>query len=341
MCSAALSAGQQQDGPDIVLLAVIAERREISMAQGSEARPALIAVDWGTTNRRGYLVDRDGRILDSCNDSRGLANIADKDFNEAFDTLVAPWTRTHGVLPALLSGMVGASTGWREAPYCGLPADLDDLAGRLQRVSPDRAVWIVPGVAVREADAMPDVMRGEEIQAIAAAEPTADSLIVLPGTHSKWVRMAGRRIVAFKTFMTGDLHAAIRNHTVVSVLAAKGEDVNYERFDDGVEIGSAQYRELSHILFGARSRVLFGELAPEAVSDYLSGLLIGAEIGGALDSFAVDGGTVELVGRGALPRLYRRALEQCGVCVRIAETKALGITYRDLAVRAGLIQATP
>ena len=309
------------------------------MTQSSEARPALIAVDWGTTNRRGYLIDRDGRILDSCNDSLGLANIADNGFNEAFDTLVAPWARTHGVLPALLSGMVGASTGWCEAPYCGLPADLDDLAGRLQRISSDRAVWIVPGVAVREADTMPDAMRGEEIQAIAAADPTADSLIVLPGTHSKWIRMAGRRINSFKTFMTGDLHAAIRNHTVVSVLATVAGDINYDRFDDGVEIGSAQYHELSHILFGARSRVLFGELAPDAVSDYLSGLLIGAEIGSARESFNIDGGTVELVGSGALPRLYHRALEQCGVGVRIAETEALGKTYRDLAVRAGLIEA--
>lgn len=308
------------------------------MAQRSEAISALIAVDWGTTNRRAYLIDGNGRILECRHDDLGLANVAENGFAAAFDRLIAPWAETHRGLPALLSGMVGASTGWREAPYCALPAGLEGLAAKLVRVSASRNVWIVPGAAVRADGAMPDVMRGEEIQAIAAADPDGNSLIVLPGTHSKWVRMAGRRIVGFKTFMTGDLHAAIRNHTVVSLLATAGENIFSDGFDDGVQIGRAQYGELPHILFGARSRVLFGELAPQAVSDYLSGLLIGAEIGSALESFSIDGAPVVLVGSGTLPGLYRRALEHCGVGVRMADTEAIGKAYCDLALQAGLIE---
>lgn len=296
---------------------------------------ALIAVDWGTTNRRGYLIDAAGGLLDRREDGLGLASIEDGGFRPAFDAMVASWTEVHGYLPALLSGMVGASTGWLEAPYCGLPAGLDDLAENLQLVSDDLPVWIVPGVSARGEAGVPDVIRGEEVQAIAGAR---DGLIVLPGTHSKWVWMKGGRIVEFKTYMTGDLHAAILNHTVVSALAAGGaRSGGSDAFDDGVHTGRARHSDLPHILFGARSRVLFGELAAADVSDYLSGLLIGAEISGA---FALhDTKTApKVIGSGALRALYCRALACCGIAVCDEEPDAPGKVYWDLAVRAKIVE---
>jgi len=297
--------------------------------------PVLIAMDWGTTNRRGYLIDAAGAVLDRREDGLGLANIEADGFRAAFDAMVAPWTASFGKLPALLSGMVGASTGWREAPYCRLPAGLDELAKNLEPVPGDRPIWIVPGVSIRSVANMPDVMRGEEIQSIAAA---SDGLIILPGTHSKWLRMESARIVGFKTFMTGDLHAAILNHTVVSALAVGGGKGESGAFDEGAETGRAGHGDLLHILFGARSRVLFDELAPEDVSDYLSGLLIGAEIGSALETGVATNGPVLVVGNDTLAALYRGALVRCGVDARIADGDAIGETYWQIATRAGLLQ---
>ncbi|NKB57596.1 MAG: hypothetical protein GKS00_14815 [Alphaproteobacteria bacterium] len=307
------------------------------MTASKNGAAALIAVDWGTTNRRGYLIGRDGVILDARADSLGLANIEDGGFQAAFDALVAPWTAAHGVLPALLSGMVGASTGWREAPYCGLPTGLDDLAGNLERLPGEQPIWIVPGVSTHDETGMPDVIRGEEVQAIAAAGSDDDALIVLPGTHRKWVRMAAGRITGFTTFMTGDLHAAILNHTIVGKLSIGDGSSDPDAFTQGVSAGYAHHGDLTHILFGARSRVLFGELSPENVSDYLSGLLIGAELASALKTHDMDAAPLKLIGSDAHAALYHRALEICGAKADIVNVDTLGGTYEDIALRAGIL----
>ena len=295
---------------------------------------ALVAVDWGTTNRRGYLIGQDGAGLDRQADGLGLANVDGGGFRSAFDSLIAPWSEAYGALPALLSGMVGASTGWKEAPYCAVPVDIDELANNLEAAADDLPIWIVPGVMVRRRNEMPDVMRGEEVQAIGAATE-GDSLLILPGTHSKWVQMAGRRIVDFKTFMTGDLHAAVLNHTVVSALAGAGGDPR--AFERGVDAGRAHHGELTHILFGARSRVLFGELSADDVADYLSGLLIGAEIAAGTETYKTAAGPVQVVGGDTLSALYHRALTHSGIEARIADTDRIGMTYWNVAVRAGIV----
>ena len=97
------------------------------IVQSAVGTASLIAIDWGTTNRRGFLIGSDGDVLDSRADGLGLANVEDFNFRSAFDAMVRSWTCNFGVLPALLSGMVGASTGWKEASYCRLPADMDEI----------------------------------------------------------------------------------------------------------------------------------------------------------------------------------------------------------------------
>lgn len=308
------------------------------MTASDKTAASLIAIDWGTTNRRGYLIGQGGAVLDMREDGLGLATVADGGFEAAFDALVAPWISAHGPLPALLSGMVGASTGWREAAYCALPTGLDDLAGTLERLPGARSVWIVPGASTQDETGMPDVIRGEEIQALAATGPDESGLIVLPGTHSKWVRMEAGRIVGFRTYMTGDLHAAILDHTIISKLADGAGSGDGVVFAQGVAVGHAHHGDLTHILFGARSRVLFGELSPGDVSDYLSGLLIGAEIASALATHQTNDHAIKLIGSDALSALYRQALEACGVKVAIAGMDGLAGTYREVALRAGILE---
>jgi len=83
---------------------------------------------------------------------------------------------------------------------------------------------------------------------------------------------------------------------------------------------------LTRLLFSARAEGLFNTIAPAALSAYLSGLLIGAEVSAGLSSGAR---TVTLIGEPALTGLYVDALAICGV----DDAKTVG---GEAAVGAGL-----
>ena len=240
--------------------------------------PSLIAIDWGTTNRRGYLLNHEGIILDSYFDGDGLTNIRDGAYEASLKVLAAPWVAQWGSLPILMSGMIGASTGWVDAGYCPVPVGIQELSENLVRVPGNETIWIVPGVSTLDKAGIPDVIRGEEVQSLSVSGKHNDAVVITPGTHSKWVCVEGQRITWFTTFLTGDLFGAILNHTVISVLQRPGDMGGEEAFCRGVEIGFAEHANFMHVLFGARTNVLFNKLLPEEVSHYLSGLLIGAEI---------------------------------------------------------------
>src|SRR4051812_17684434 len=122
----------------------------------------FIAVDWGTTNRRAYLIDSKGQRSDEFEDSKGVLSVPAGDFPGA----VAEIRERLGDHPMLLAGMVGSNRGWKEAPYVPCPATIDDLAGKLVWASERDA--IVPGVSYLSATRA-DVMRGEEVQLLGAA----------------------------------------------------------------------------------------------------------------------------------------------------------------------------
>ncbi len=82
------------------------------------------------------------------------------------------------------------------------------------------------------------------------------------------------------------------------------------------------------------------ELAPEAVGDYLSGLLLGAEVAAGrrwLERHAVMGEWVTLVGDAALCERYRRALAIAGVDAMIGSPDAAARGLWRIAQRAGMV----
>lgn len=298
--------------------------------------PALVALDWGTTSLRAWLLDRRGRILDSIRAQRGIMQVADGDFAGALAEVTAAWPE----LPAIAAGMIGSTRGWIEAPYLQCPASLDDLALGLVRV-PDGRLRIVPGV-MRAGDA-PDVMRGEETQIAGALamrpDLAAGARLVLPGTHSKWVRVAEGRIESFTTYMTGELYALLRDHSILGRTAAapSGPDGG-SAFLRGVDAARAA-DGIAPLLFSVRALVLTGGLAPGDALDYLSGLLIGDELRSAL---AEPGPPPLLIGEPALCDRYERALARLGVASAGAVPDAAVAGLWRIAVAAGLVKnATP
>ena len=131
-----------------------------------------------------------------------------------------------------MAGMVGSAIGWQAVPYLdGARRRCPALARHLVRVAEapaDRRWFIAPGYCLRgTATARVDVMRGEETQLFGALHllgpDASDGCYVLPGTHSKWVRLQRGRIIELRTYMTGELFALLRQHgTLASAMQTAG-----------------------------------------------------------------------------------------------------------------------
>lgn len=300
-------------------------------------RPALIALDWGTSNLRASRLDGQGMVLESRTAAAGVMAVPERRFADALLALCGDWLAGPSVLIA--SGMIGSRQGWIEAPYLECPAGLAEAAARLTRVEfgAGHRLHIVPGLRCGGGDGQVDVMRGEETQ-LWGANLAAGSCCVLPGTHSKWAWLgAGDRIEAFRTYMTGELYALLTQHGILGRLMQFGDPFATVAFDDGVALGMQQQAHLLHALFAVRTAGLMGQRAPAQLPDFLSGLLIGAEIASARESAPTD--AMRLLGDGALCDRYARALEQAGFTVHRAAHEATTRGQWRVAVAAGLVEA--
>lgn len=283
-------------------------------AVSSDVTPAYIAIDWGTTNRRIYVLTADGAVLDTVRDDRGVLAMAPGDYpNE-----IAAIRVRFGALPIIAAGMVGSTRGWREAAYVPAPADLPTLAGAATRI-PELDVTIVPGVSLLT-DTRADVMRGEEVQllgAVAAGLAPADALFAQPGTHNKWVRVTGGRITDFATTMTGELFALVKGHGILAGML-DSPVADGPAFRDGLSRGAGAC-DLTAALFGVRASVLLGRIAADDAASYASGLLIGSDIGAVPD---MAGQTVHLLSSGLLADLYTIGIEARGGTVVALDSHA-------------------
>jgi 2-dehydro-3-deoxygalactonokinase len=102
-------------------------------------------------------------------------------------------------------------------------------------------------------------------------------LVIIPGTHSKHILLNQSKIVAIKTYMTGELFALLSQKSVLkNSVAMSSADSDLTSFKKGVR--DAMDENLLHTIFKVRTNQLFNIYSKENNYNYLSGLLIGAEI---------------------------------------------------------------
>lgn len=303
-----------------------------------DAAPPLLSIDWGTSSLRAYLLDAEGGVLDEREGALGIMAVEGGRFAEALRSVCAPWIARHGPLPAILSGMIGSRQGWVEAPYLDCPVDLGALGQHLTPIAVAGLgpVRLAPGVAFRAAGGVPDVMRGEECQILGALTllDRRDARFLMPGTHSKLVEVRDGRIRSFATYMTGEVYAALSGHTILGRLMAPGtgDGAGFARGVDAAA-GLDTAGGLLHAIFSARTLRLFDEIAPEEASDYLSGLLIGAELC-ALRGAAEE---IVLIGSPDLVARYRRAAARLAIPTGAAPAACVRAGHLALARQAGLL----
>ncbi len=309
----------------------------------------LIGLDWGTSSLRAYLFGADGSVLARREAAAGIQAITDGGFRQAFESLCADWLQQTPGLPVIACGMIGSRQGWREAQYAPTPAGFAELASAMLAIddAAGRRFQIVPGVCTVGASGTHDVIRGEETQVVGALSRLGmqQATIVLPGTHSKWVRVRDGRIAEFRTYMTGELFAVLARHSILGRLFIEPEGRNTppgedRAFLDGLTRASADPGGLTSLLFSVRAEGLFARYDGQALPAYLSGLLIGAEIAHAranrADAPDRDDPTL-LVGADALVERYAVALRLAGIEARSVPDAPVAEGLLALARSAGLI----
>ena len=294
-------------------------------------RADWIAVDWGTTNLRAFVM-QGATVLARAQSNAGMATLAPEGFEPALTALIGPWLGG-GPLPVIACGMVGSRQGWREAPYRSVPCA--PLGSRMTHLATACGidVHLVSGLAQASP---PDVMRGEETQiaGFLSLNPSWDGVLCLPGTHTKWAHLSAGEVVSFQTFMTGELFDLLGTASVLRH-ALTGEGWEADAFEASVRETMARPERLAARLFALRAANLLEGTGPAATRASLSGLLIGAEIAAARPYWL--GQNLAILGTGTQARAYRDALALQGVTAMLTDTERAtlaGLTSAHRSLKA-------
>ena len=278
-----------------------------------------IGVDWGTTFLRVWAISSSGEVLAKLTSQNGMAKLESGDYEPALLSLIGDWLNPEKVTSIIACGMVGSRQGWVEAPYVAVPCP--PLASRnlvkVQTSDPRIDVHVLPGIKQQNP---PDVMRGEETQiaGFLSMEPDFEGVICLPGTHTKWVRIAHGDVIGFTTFLTGEMFSLLSNHSVLRHCVAQ-EGWDEKAFSNGVSRAFFNPELFGADLFSIRAETLIDDLNSQTARSKLSGLLIGLELQGAQEYWL--GQPIVIIGESRLAEIYGHALKSKKASARIINSQ--------------------
>jgi 2-dehydro-3-deoxygalactonokinase len=278
----------------------------------------VIVIDWGASCLRAYLCAEsdDGLKVLAQVTGPGVTKVG-RSFEAVLSNAIAPWSKQYGALPIFMSGHIGSSLGWHEAPYVFCPVSPEDVAKKvIQFESNGHNIYVVPGISCAEPDAHRDVMRGEETHVLGwlnldDAHRQGKHLLCLPGTHTKWVLVENGLITVFKTAITGELFDLLSHQSVL--IQNQSNEIDMTAFERGVRLTlDSDSGQFVHGLFSVRTLQVLGDLKPEQAKSYLSGVLIGSDVRAALmapEWTISELSSITLIGSQSLCRLFSKSLE--------------------------------
>jgi 2-dehydro-3-deoxygalactonokinase len=283
----------------------------------------FLSCDWGTSHFRLKWVDG-GKVLrqiqdeDGCKRLHQSANLEpsanrsalfEEKMQIALEQSVTFSSITEPV-PLIISGMASSSIGWKDVPYARVPIPLDGSDLKVEILSWKQHSWISATYLISGITTDKDMMRGEETEAIgllsSIPKRPSEAVLLLPGTHSKHLKISDDVLRDIQTYMTGELYAVLSRHSVLAASVAPESPLMEDGFLAGID--AAMHQGFAANVFQTRARqVLRGRPPPENAS-FLSGLLIGTELKDL-------GSTQEILLGGAPPlrELYGKALKHLGV----------------------------
>ncbi|MBE6644490.1 MAG: hypothetical protein E7612_03815 [Ruminococcaceae bacterium] len=248
-----------------------------------------ITVDCGTTNTRVFLVEVD-KIVSHSSLSVGAKNCFEDRtsftavLKAEIDSLIKKNLLFEKDIEAIiLSGMITSELGLCTVEHIKAPAGKAELNKGL--VLRDVGIsslpcYFIPGVKTNAAtlDAT-DMMRGEEAELMGLIRKgDGECVYVLPGSHSKHIIVDSEgRISDFGTFLSGELIAALANHTILK----DSVSLDIESFDEEYLLTGYDYAKkygISATLFKTRiANRLFG-LNPIQCYSFFMGAVLENEI---------------------------------------------------------------
>ncbi|MDA5094749.1 2-dehydro-3-deoxygalactonokinase [Aliiroseovarius sp. KMU-50] len=280
--------------------------------------PDWIAVDWGTSHVRVWLMTRDGQVLDRRDSDKGMGKLTRDQFAPTLAELLSDVPDASSC-PVIICGMAGAQQGWVEAPYVATPCAPPgaEIATRVPETDWD--VRILPGVKQMHPA---DVMRGEETQiaGLLLEDQNFEGTLCLPGTHNKWVRIKAGQVTEFRTFMTGEIFALISTQSVLRH-SVNTTDHDQKAFEAALESAMADPSSIAANLFSLRAEGLLHGLPTDTARARLSALLIGAELAATRPFWQAE--EVLILGEGDVARAYEAALAKAGGTARCVDAETL------------------
>lgn len=255
----------------------------------------IATIDTGTTNTRVKLW-QEGKVLASSHvgvgvRDTGITGSKDKLKNgvrEAIDLALKEANSTHHDIELYLaSGMITSNVGLFEVPHVFAPSGVAELAEQMVSATiqevVNQPIWFIPGVknnlqeiTVENCEAM-DIMRGEEVETFGILDHlklSGPSLLVLPGSHSKFVRVdRNSRISGCVTTLAGELLSVLTRDTI---LASSLEKSFAQALDSEMVIQGADYARkfgLTRTCFTIRILDQFTDSSLNGKANFLAGAI--------------------------------------------------------------------
>lgn len=178
----------------------------------------------------------------------------------------------------IIAEMASSSVGIKELPYGRLPISLKSPNLHVEKLAKNQTlpneVYLISSLQSSH-----DVMHGEETQILGLKYKSGlvSGTCLLAGTHSKHVIIKNRNITDFNTFMTGEFFELISTQSILSQSISINESTSISK-DFGQGVQQSDDGNLLLSLFEMRTQYLLQNKGHLVNADYLSGLLIGAEL---------------------------------------------------------------
>lgn len=280
----------------------------------------IIAIDSGTTNSRAYLVD-ECKIAASASRNVGSRNTAISGSNAELakgirELLLELMAANNGPVEAIVaSGMITSNMGLCELAHVPAPADRTQLALAMQpktlaEVS-DMPIYFIPGVRTAPAQAPSeefDMMRGEETETcgvLVQLKLGGSAVLVLPGSHTKFVKVEDGAIISSLTTLSGELIWAIRKESILASSLPREFETEIDEHALLRGAHCARQYGLSRACFSTRVLDILGKTTATARANFLLGAVFQQDVMALRTMVPMDKETHVLVGG---KRFFRRIL---------------------------------